>query len=158
LVIERIGEWLMTMLELIFGKTHKREITTPPRGVKFHEVRPREDQRPVRAWVADRDGDVRKPDGVLHYARGDYLVEHSAEDIAVVRKEVFDKMYRPIGGGEYVKRSDIVLRYFTLSHDVIVQTDEGPHEARAGDWIMCGLAGEIWPVDAEKAREKYERI
>ncbi len=148
----------MTVLELIFGKTHKREIAAPPRGVRFTKVRPREGQIPVRAWVADKAGTVRKPNGPLYYQRGDYLVEHNSEDIGVVRREVFDKSYRAVGSGEYVKRTDIELRYFTLPYDAVILTDEGPQEAKAGDWIMHGLVGEIWPIDADKARQKYEPV
>jgi hypothetical protein len=65
-------------------------------------------------------------------------------------------MYEPLGGGLYRKRTDVILRYFTLKRRVVVQTLEGPQAARPGDWIMQGVAGELWPISPEKAREKYE--
>jgi hypothetical protein len=30
--------------------------------------------------------------------------------------------------------------------------------AEAGDWVMQGVAGELWPVPAAKALSKYEPI
>jgi hypothetical protein len=43
-----------------------------------------------------------------------------------------------------------------LNRRVLVQTLEGPQVAHPGDWIMQGVAGELWPVPHEKARQKYQ--
>jgi hypothetical protein len=57
-----------------------------------------------------------------------------------------------------VKRPDLVLRYFTLNRAIMVATLEGPQRAAAGDWIIEGVAGELWPVPRDKALTKYEPV
>jgi hypothetical protein len=51
-----------------------------------------------------------------------------------------------------------VLRYFTLDRPVMVETLEGLQRAAPGDWIMQGVAGELWPTPREKALAKYEPV
>ena len=46
------------------------------------------------------------------------------------------------GGGVYEKRPEIVNRYFTLPYDVAVKTAEGLERAKAGDWIIEGVASD----------------
>lgn len=91
-------------------------------------------------------------------ARGgkDYIIDYGGGDRAVVRGDVFELTYARNSDGGYVKRPDIVLRYFTLNRPVMVETLEGPQRAAAGDWIMQGVAGELWPVPVKKALAKYE--
>jgi hypothetical protein len=131
-------------------------ITTAPDGVRMRTVRAK--AAPAkRAWLAEGDCLVETEHGVLR-ARGgkDYVLAHGPGDHSVVRRDIFEATYEPLGGGLYRKRTDVVLRYFTLKRRVVVQTLEGPQVARPGDWIMQGVMGELWPVAAEKAREKYE--
>lgn len=148
----------MGVMELLFGAEPQLsdEIDAPPRGVRLRRVRPRAGSA-TRAWRAEADCDIETSDGVLH-ARGgeDYVVAHTPEDRAVVRGDIFEVTYEPLGGGLYRKRSDVALHYFTLNRPVIVQTLEGPQRAAPGDWIMQGVAGELWPITPDKAREKYE--
>ncbi len=91
-------------------------------------------------------------------ARGgkDYVLAHGPGDHSVVRRDIFQATYEPVGGGLFRKRTDVILRYFTLKHRVVVQTLEGAQAAKPGDWIMQGVKGELWPVSPDKAREKYE--
>jgi hypothetical protein len=39
-----------------------------------------------------------------------------------------------------------------------VKTLEGDQQAKPGDWIMQGVAGELWPVPREEALRKYEPV
>ena len=64
--------------------------------------------------------------------------------------------YARTGDSCYTKRSDVVLRCFTLDRPVMVKTLEGLQRAAAGDWIVEGVAGELWPVPRTKALAKYE--
>ncbi len=127
----------------------------PPEKVTWHETRPTGDEQ-VRAWVAREDCEVVTKHGVLKARKGeDMVVAYGPRDVAVVRKDLFNRTYKRAGKGLFRKRTDVKLRYFTLDHAVMVETLEGPQLAQPGDWIVQGLDGELWPVEKEKAREKY---
>lgn len=153
----------MNLVNLIFGERPpayvRQTISAPPRGVEWHEARPRPDNGAVRAWRAEADHNIRTNQGVLK-ARGgkDYIIEYEDGDHAVVRSDIFERTYEALGGGLYKKRADIILRYFTLKRAALVETLEGAQEAKPGDWIMQGVTGELWPVPREKALEKYEPV
>lgn len=112
----------------------------------------------MRAHVAEASHAIKSSHGVLHTRVGeDMIVNHDGES-AVVRRDIFERTYKALGGGIYAKRQDVVLRYFTLPKSVTIETIEGPQRAEAGDWIIQGVAGELWPVAKEKALEKYEPL
>ncbi len=149
----------MNLFTLIFGERHPRIIVieAPPRHVHWRRVRPRADQLPVRAWPAEADHRIHSGRGTL-MARGgkDFIVETASGDHSVVRSDIFERTYEALGGGLYRKREDVELRYFTLDRPAIVKTLEGEQEAEAGDWIMQGVAGELWPAPRAEAERKYE--
>jgi hypothetical protein len=131
-------------------------LTEPPNGVRMRKVRAREAPA-KRAWLAESDANVETEHGVLRARSGqDYVLAHGPGEHSVVRKDIFETMYEPLGGGLFRKRTDLIFRYFTLKRRVVVQTLEGPQPARPGDWIMQGVKGELWPISPDKAREKYE--
>jgi hypothetical protein len=151
----------VNLVTLIFGERPSQRrirITAPPRNVKWRTVRPKQDQTPVNAWRAEADHRVNTAHGSLE-ARGgkDFVVAHTPHDHAVVKGDIFERTYEPAGEGLYRKRTDVVLRYFTLDRPAIVETLEGDQRAEPGDWIMQGVSGELWPVPREKALEKYEQ-
>ena len=128
-----------------------------PPGAVWRDIRPKPNQPPVRARRAEADCTVSTSQGDMR-ARGglDYIVTYDLDDHSVVRAEIFERTYEPLGGGLYRKRSDIKLRYFTLDRPVLVHTLEGDQKAAAGDWIVQGVTGELWPVPREKALRKYD--
>lgn len=137
----------MSLATWIFGRTRGEQASAkervqivdhPPRGVEVHEVRPKGEAQ-VRARKSGRH----------------YVVEHRDGDKARVRADIFKRTYRRVGLGRYAKRPDLTYRYFTFPHAVLVDTLEGMEIAEAGDWIMIGVAGELWPIPQEKAAEKY---
>lgn len=145
------------LVEFIFGSTKKSDVLDEaPAGVTWRHVHPKPSP-PVRAWLAEADTGVETGQGRLR-ARGgkDYIIDYGGGDRAVIRADIFERTYQRVGAGEYAKRTDIVLRYFTLKRRVVVQTLEGRQRAEPGDWIMQGLAGELWPVPRAKALSKYE--
>jgi hypothetical protein len=149
----------MNVMRALFGtppSAREAPITAPPRGARLRKVRAKEAPA-KRAWLAESDCHIHTENGVL-LARGgkDYILAHGPGDHSVVRRDIFEAMYEPLGGGLFRKRTDVILRYFTLNRRVVVQTLEGPQAARPGDWIMQGVKGELWPVSSDKAREKYE--
>lgn len=156
----------MSLFEMVFGvrpdrSPRKREnlpvIEDAPEGADWHYVHPRVRKGAVHAWLAVDDCRVATEHGVLT-ARGgkDVIVEYGPEDSAVVRRDIFDRTYEALGDGRYRKRTDVTFRYFTLDHPVLVDTLEGLQRAAAGDWIVEGLDGELWPIAPSKAAKKYK--
>ncbi len=148
----------MNLVELVIGARPRWHIDATPHNVKWRQARPKP-TKPVRAWRAEGDTRVETEGGVL-VARGgaDYIVQYEDGARAVVRDDIFQRTYTSIGGGVFEKRTDIVLDYFVLDRDAVVATLEGEQHAKRGDWVMKGVAGELWPVPRTKAREKYERL
>jgi len=148
----------MNLGALVFGARPLRRISAAPPGVKWRRIRPRR-QAPVEARLAETDCEVDTGAGVLRAEAGrHYVVRYADGSRAVVAADIFRRTYEPVGAGLYVKRTDLTLRYFTLPHRVIVETMEGDQTAQAGDWIVEGVTGELWPAPAAKAAEKYEHV
>ncbi|MET0183358.1 MAG: hypothetical protein ABW199_10770 [Caulobacterales bacterium] len=158
----------MSLIELLFGRAHKAEarhplagkvrvLNEPPLDANWRDVRPRPDGTMVRAEKALKDGEVETKYGAMRYRAGDhYIVEHAPGERAVVRSDVFEHAYWPLGEGRFEKRTDIVYRYFIAPERLLVRTLEGFEEAQPGDWIMQGVADEMWPMRAETGRARYE--
>lgn len=150
----------MSIVGFIFGERPRplELLSEPPKKVRWRYVHPKRDQPPVRARRAEADCQVRTAHGVLHAKGGvDFIISNGVEDdTAVVAGDIFQRIYEPLGDGLYRKRSDVTLRYFTLNRPVVVKTMEGRQKAAAGDWIMQGVVGELWPVPPEKAKAKYD--
>lgn len=132
-------------------------IEAPPKRVRWRDVRAREQQETVRAWRVESDHRISTSRGSLQ-ARGgqDVIVETPDGDHSVVRSDIFERTYEALGGGLYRKRGGTRLRYFTLDRPALIKTLEGVQEAQPGDWIMQGVAGELWPVPRAEAEAKYE--
>ena len=43
-------------------------------------------------------------------------------------------------------------------HDLMVETIEGTMRADLGDWIICGVKGEQYPIKSEIFYQTYERV
>ncbi|MDX2233064.1 MAG: hypothetical protein NW200_01080 [Hyphomonadaceae bacterium] len=135
------------------------DIRTPedlPADAPMIVVRPRR-RDPVAAHLATSDGEVAGASGEpLHYAAGaHYIVQHAGEVVSVVRRDIFERTYRRVREGLYRKRSQLRLRAVVADREMRVQTLEGPRTARRGDWIMIGVADELWPVPATAAHDTY---
>lgn len=157
----------MDILDLVIGRPPRRSapplplktISEPPAGVTWTQVTARAEGRTVRAQLAKRRGRLRTRRGVAAYAPGrHYIVDYGRGDRAVARRDIFERIYEPLGGGKYSKRPEIVYRYFTLPYAVTVNTAEGPEAAKAGDWIMEGIEGELYPIAPERGREIYQTL
>lgn len=151
----------MNLVSLIFGKVSRTDtiVSEPPDDVEWRLARPKPNQRAVRARRAEADCTVSTAQGQLK-ARGgkDYIVTYDLDDHAVIDAGIFEQTYTSLGSGLFRKRADIVLRYFTLDYPATVETKEGAQRAAPGDWIMQGVAGELWPVPQDKALTKYDPI
>lgn len=110
----------------------------------------------MRAKLAANDGAVHSRRGYLNYKAGEhYIVRRRRGAPSVVQREMFERTYERKPDGTYAKRRDLEYRYFTLAYPCIVQTREGAQHANAGDWIMQGLEGELWPLSPEQGRRLY---
>ena len=121
-------------------------------------VRPRARGEKVSARLATQDGEVTTSNGEpLRYRAGEhFLVDYESGGRAVVRKDIFEKTYRKIGRDTFRKRDNLRLRAAVADADMQISTLEGVKTAHRGDWIMIGVADELWPVPAKEAREKYK--
>lgn len=157
----------MSLLEFLgrgatFGARRERKqeeylplIDRAPAGVDWRRITPRATIA-LRAWRAERDGLIASEGGVLRYRAGrDWIVEHGQGDYAVVRADIFARTYEDAGNGRFRRRGDVSLRYFKLSHPSRIRTLEGVRRAAPGDWIIEGVAGELWPVRPDRARRTY---
>lgn len=152
----------MSFMELVFGRRRARgekqpleTIATPPANADWREVKPRR-LGSVQAELATEDGHINGGHGELKYEAGNhYIVTSKDGGASVVRRDIFEQTYRKRLLGGYEKRPDVIYRYFTLDYPVMVETPEGPQRAEAGDWIMQGVVGEMWPISADEAERKY---
>ena len=152
----------MSLLDFVFGRrpaNGKRQpletIAAPPANADWRSVKPRR-LGSVQAELAREDGSIEAGHGALSYEAGNhYIVTTRDGSVSVVRRDIFEQTYRKRMLGGYEKRPDVIYRYFTLDYPVMVETAEGPQRAEAGDWIMQGVMGELWPVSANDAERKY---
>jgi hypothetical protein len=147
----------MRVIDTIFGARPAPPplISAPPPDAVWHAVRPRANA-PVRARLATRNGALRTTGGLLHYRSGEhYIVTRRGGGASVVKRSIFEATYRRRSDGQCEKRTDIDYRYFVLPHPVIVATPEGRQRAAAGDWIMQGTEGELWPISPAKGILTY---
>ncbi|MEQ1493795.1 MAG: hypothetical protein ABL932_24960, partial [Terricaulis sp.] len=124
----------MNLTHLLFGQKPTSSRSTPisevPAGARMRKVRAREAPAKL-AWLAESDAKVDTEHGVLQAHGGkDYVLAHGPGEHSVIRKDIFEAMYEPLGGGLYRKRTDVIFRYFTLKRRVLVQTLEGPQVAK----------------------------
>lgn len=139
--------------------TTQEVLERAPEGVAWRYVRPRPRAKPVRARKARRNGTLQTPRGPQRYKRGEhYLIRYGKDDWAIARASIFERTYKHLGFGRYRKRTDLVLRCFTLERPTLVRTLEGVEPAEAGDWILEGVEGELWPVSSKYAHEVYEEV
>lgn len=148
---------MMSLRSLFGGARSRLVIDSPPENVDWRPIRPRPNQPPVRARLAEADCTVETRAGVLN-ARGglDYIVEYSPGRRSVVRGDIFERIYEPLGGGRFRKRTDVIFHAFTLDRPAIVHTLEGPQKAEPGDWVIEGVDGDLWPVARAEAVKKYD--
>jgi hypothetical protein len=144
------------VIDFIFGRQPgpPPAISAPPLDAEWRAVRPRRG-RPVEARLAAKDGAIRTRRGRLCFRAGEhFIVRRRRGAPSVVKRDVFERTYERAGGG-YTKRTDIEYRYFTLPEACVVLTREGPQHAAAGDWIMQGTEGELWPLSPAQGRRLY---
>ncbi len=97
----------------------------------------------------------RKWGGTQNAAAGDWLVENSG-DVYTVEQKTFERTYRPVGAGQYVKVQPVWARQ--AEADGKINTKEGETNYRAGDMIVFNREDETdgYAMSPEKFQKLYE--
>ena len=56
------------------------------------------------------------------------------------------------------RKKPIIIEAVRSEADEVIETLEGPLLARAGDWIVTGIAGERYPVKPDIFAATYEEV
>ena len=67
--------------------------------------------------------------------------------------DVFARTYRPLPDGRFAK--DATVDAVRTDSALDVPTSEGVARAEAGDWVLCGVDGELWTVTDPYFRANY---
>lgn len=138
-------------------------ISTPsdlPPHTPIRIVRPRGRGERVMAILAKTDGEIQTQSGSdAKYRAGEhYIVDYPSGERQVVRRDIFERTYRNTRPGVFRKKTDIRYRAAVAQEELQVATLEGQRIAHPGDWIMIGVADELWPVPAADAKRKYKGV
>jgi hypothetical protein len=114
--------------------------------------------RPVVAvrLQLETDGfDYRKWNDRQHCKAGDWIVDNEG-DVYTVHATSFDRTYKAVGAGTYVKTTPIWAEKATEAGSV--QTKEGRTHYEAGDYIVWNDedGSDAWAISAEKFDKLYE--
>lgn len=71
----------------------------------------------------------------------------------VVEAWLYDGSKKSIA--EIARLSNAVMLY---TDHLVIKTLEGDHRANIGDWIIKGIAGELYPCKPEIFEKTYERV
>ncbi len=95
--------------------------------------------------------------GAQRCKAGDWLV-NNAGDIYTVDRETFERTYRQVEDGKYLKTSPVWAEVAREAGRV--ETKEGVTHYRAGDYLVSNeeYGGDAYAVSADKFLEMYERV
>ena len=71
---------------------------------------------------------------------------------------VFKKGNIPDLAFQTAVKKPIPVRCFQLSEPFEVETLEGTLRGKAGDWLMVGVQGEMYPIDREIFEKTYDLL
>jgi hypothetical protein len=69
-------------------------------------------------------------------------------NVKTIRVKDFDKY----------KKKPVVIRAKKINEEFMVKTLEGMMVGRAGDFLVIGIAGEVYPVAAKIFKMTYEKV
>lgn len=96
------------------------------------------------------DGEIATSWGqTLYYTAGEHVILGEAEgDPRPVRRDIFEATYEQAEDGRWRKRHDVPVGFWTAEEDGVINAIEGPEPYKAGDVILIGVLGEMWPTKA----------
>ena len=68
-----------------------------------------------------------------------------------------DNLQQIRGWAKTVGASPERIGQITKTDKLVIETLEGDHRALKGDWIICGLRGELYPCKPDIFEQTYER-
>jgi len=94
-------------------------------------------------------------DGTLmHGNAGDWEVTDDDGATRSIDDEVFSRSHEPIAGDRWRRVGEVHARRALPGE--VVHSLEGDQTARAGQWVMRGVAGEEWLVSGERLASTYD--
>lgn len=87
---------------------------------------------------------------------GDWAVIDDSGQERSITPESFTASYELIERNRYRRKG--VFRARQAQVQETISTDEGDAVAQAGDWIVEGVHGEIWPVPKERFEATYQEL
>lgn len=128
---------------------------------------------PIRCCQIYQPFVVKTMEGILVGQPGDYLMVGVKNELYPCSQEVFNKSYTFIDQDEKlyfdnletvqlpfrlaVKRP-LPIRFYQMNESFKVTTLEGNQEGKAGDYLMVGIMGELYPCDKTIFEQTYEVI
>jgi hypothetical protein len=87
--------------------------------------------------------------------RGDWLLSNNG-DVYTVDRESFERTYKAVGPGTYVKRAHVWAEVATTAGEV--RTKEGSTHYEAGDYLVFNEAdgGDAYAVEKQAFEQMYE--
>jgi hypothetical protein len=69
-----------------------------------------------------------------------------------------NQTFRTETGWSSFKKKPIVIRAVQINEEFEVETLEGTMKGKAGDYLVEGIAGELYPCDKEIFKQTYEAV
>ena len=90
----------------------------------------------------------------MHADAGDWAVEGSQGEVHSVNDAIFRATHEHEGGRQWRRCGIVEARPARIGE--VVETLEGSVKASAGDWVVRGTQGEMWPVPVAEFTSGYE--
>lgn len=150
-----------TAIEAVRARVENAPADVPRNDIPLEQVRvayPKADAARMSARLADQDGELTTSWGATLQVRAglDMIVGEAQGEGRPVRKDIFDQTYEEVAPGEWAKRSDVPVGFVTLTAPQTINTLEGAVPAEAGDVVLIGAIGEMWPIRADKFAQRYD--
>lgn len=148
-------------IDTVRARVENAPADVPRNDIPMDQVRvayPKADAARMSARLADQDGELTTSWGATLQVRAglDMIVGETQGEGRPVRKDIFDQTYQEVAPGEWAKRSDVPVGFVTLTAPQTINTLEGPVPAEAGDVVLIGAIGEMWPIRADKFAQRYD--
>jgi hypothetical protein len=93
---------------------------------------------------------------LMHGDVGDWEVTDDDGAPRSINDEVFRRSHEPIAGDRWRRVGEVHARRAFPGE--VVHSLEGDQTARAGQWVLRGVAGEEWLVSSEHLGSTYDRV
>jgi hypothetical protein len=93
---------------------------------------------------------------LMHGDVGDWEVTDDDGATRSINDEVFRRSHEPIAGDRWRRVGEVHARRAFPGE--VVHSLEGDQTARAGQWVLRGVAGEEWLVSSEHLGSTYDRV